>query len=920
MNSRTFERRRGQRGMTLMEVLAAILIFTIVILVALGLYQVANRAYLSTDSATIQQQNVRFAIDRMLETLRNAGADHNTLGSRTLPDEQIEGAWESAVFVRGDFDNSRETALESTTYPIVTVGNDEIVGYVLRKPGGDAANPISLTMKIDLTPATGRDATISGTTVTNEETATVKVAASSLAEQTNPPYQLTRVTFNAAGAPQYEVIADDIFRMSFAYLDSTGTATVPTFGGADAQRTDRAKVRQLDVNLIGMANRADFGYTDTVTYSPAENADTKNRRKFSLTEHVVPPNLGVVGHRHNLSPPTTLVAPTSITACTGHCQYFHLSWPDSASGGVTIYKVHVTAPASGADVALDQTVTAFGLEYDYKQPTTTVRAYTFEVAAASTSVVGTFSPSVTATSSNATESVPGTPLNVAAAADATLYAIDVNWNEVLTNTSAITSATCTTSPGGATSAPQPPWDTKAVDLKEYKVYRVRYDGSTTGSFTPSVTNEVDSQVLVAGTLYNTAPLASTFVDKTAAPCSSYFYRTQACDLCGVTGGYSAAMTSPASFAIASTIKPAAPTGLTGTYTTSGGNYAVNLTWSPVVQTSTGTAAATARYTVQRYRSIAGAAYVWEKDLATVWEATTTTDTAPQTLVVAGVTQTVTYRYYVIAQYDCSPTQDSAQSNAFDLTCTPSASNTVTATVPALGTDVSRPNETGFAPVLTMGGTGWTGASVTISGTTYSQTISGSPSGTTYTFPFFDASALADGTYTLIARGIVGSCQTTPITVPFTLSTGTCGLQIASYQWVSTNGNGAYTQLQFRIQNTCDSGSTLTVNGLQFAWTGVVASDYLSSITYNGTTYKSGLTSSTGAQNTMVLFTGTNKVDIAPATTTPFDFVATFSNNMTNDGGHGGSSVPGKFTSIKANISAPAAAAAIDELISGSPIP
>src|SRR2546423_3415498 len=141
--------RRSQRGMTMMEVLVAMLIFTVVFLVALGLYQVANRAYLRTDAATIQQQNVRFAMDRMAETVRDAGANYNTLGANNLADEQVEGAWDAALFVRGDYNNVAETTLTSATFPIVTTGNDEIVGYILRKPGGDANNPISLSLKMD---------------------------------------------------------------------------------------------------------------------------------------------------------------------------------------------------------------------------------------------------------------------------------------------------------------------------------------------------------------------------------------------------------------------------------------------------------------------------------------------------------------------------------------------------------------------------------------------------------------------------------------------------------------------------------------------------------------------------------------------------------------------------------------------------
>src|ERR1043165_7027363 len=122
-------RRSAERGLTLIEALVAITVFTVVFIVALMLYQTATSSYLRTDSAVIQQQNIRFTMDRMSETLRDAGAGNNMLGSKKVADEQMEGAWESAVFVRGDFDGQRETSLENATFPIVTTGNDEIVGY-----------------------------------------------------------------------------------------------------------------------------------------------------------------------------------------------------------------------------------------------------------------------------------------------------------------------------------------------------------------------------------------------------------------------------------------------------------------------------------------------------------------------------------------------------------------------------------------------------------------------------------------------------------------------------------------------------------------------------------------------------------------------------------------------------------------------
>jgi hypothetical protein len=97
--------------MTLVETLVAVSLFSLAVITTLQLYQEANRTWLTTAAATIQQQNARFALDRMAETIRDAGAGTNVAG-----DEQIEGAWDSAILVRGD----------------------ELAGYVLR-PGANGA-------------------------------------------------------------------------------------------------------------------------------------------------------------------------------------------------------------------------------------------------------------------------------------------------------------------------------------------------------------------------------------------------------------------------------------------------------------------------------------------------------------------------------------------------------------------------------------------------------------------------------------------------------------------------------------------------------------------------------------------------------------------------------------------------------------
>jgi prepilin-type N-terminal cleavage/methylation domain-containing protein len=936
----TFSKRRAQRGMTLMEVLVAMLIFTIVFLVALGLYEVANRAYLRTDAATIQQQNVRFAMDRLSETIRDAGANYNTLGANNVADEQIEGAWDAAVFVRGDFDNSRETPLESTTFPIVTTGNDEIVGYVLRKPGGDANNNVSLSVKMDVTPATGRDAILNGTTITGEETVTVKAAAAALTDETDPPYQLTRVTFDAAGAPKYEVVAEDVFRLSFTYLDSTGAAAITTFGGADAQRAERATVRQVDVNLIGMSSRHDPGYTDAAVYTPAEGTSTKDRRKLSLTEHIVPPNLGLVGKRHSSLPSIAIAPPASIMVCTGHCQYFGISWPASTTAGVTQYEVVVNAAAGVnplTDPAIvDETHTVSGLAFDYHQLYPGARAYSFKVAAIAGPDKSAYTSSVSATATNDAASVPSAPSGVIAAQNSTgENATLVNWTAVTTNTGPITAATCTSSAGGS-SVPASPWNITPIDLSYYKVYRVRSDGVTTGSFTAGPLNRVDNQV--AGTLVNVTPSGAysaggdsrgAFVDHTAAPCSAYFYRVQAFDYCDVGSTSSPAMGTAFSYDVQpTTIVPDVPggtagasTAVTGSTTSSGGNYNVVISWPAVTQTSTGVPAATAHYKVDRYRKVDPAATYSLDAQLDAYEATTYSDAVPTT--VSG--SPATYQYYVRALYDCASPRSSTQAGPYTATCTPSGSMIIGS--PASGGDYARPDVTAVTPTLVTTGSGWTSATVTITGpspsaaTVYTRTISGAPTANAYTFPTFDVSntgTYPNGVYTISATASAGSCTTQAQVRQFTLSTVVCGLQLATSPAPAFQGSGANTAggFTFQITNTC-TVSSITFNSLKFTWTGVDAAQFITSIVYGASTVASGRTLLTGGNGVLISFSAAQS--IGPGATSPtisLNFDGKNKGNFTSDGSKDGT--PGKFTSIIAHETN--FTPSDDELIPGSPVP
>jgi hypothetical protein len=927
--------------MTMMEVLVAMLIFTVVFLVALGLYQVANRAYLRTDAATIQQQNVRFAMDRMAETVRDAGANYNTLGANNLADEQVEGAWEAALFVRGDYDNLPESTLTSTTFPIVTTGNDEIVGYVLRKAGGDGNNPITLTMKIDT--SVPRNATLTGTTLAGEETVTVHAAAAALADETDPPYQLTRVTFDSSGNPQYEVVAEDVFRLSFAYLNGAGAAAITTFGGADAQRDDRATVRQVDLNLIGMSSRPDMGFVDAAVYSPVEGSTTKNRRKLSLTQHIVPPNLGLKGKRHSSLPATVISPPDSIMVCTGHCQYFGLSWPASATPGVTGYKIRVNAPAGANPLTepaiVDEEHTVTGLAFDYHQPTSSGRAYSFKVAAVAGVDSSVYTSTVTATSIENGASIPSAPTGILTAQNSTgENATLVNWTAVTTNTGPITASTCTSSAGGS-SVPTAPWNITPIDLSYYAVYRIRSNGVLTGSFTAGTSNRVDNQPPV-GTLVNITPSGAyssggdsrgAFVDHTAAPCSAYFYRVVANDYCDTHSAASPAMATAFSYDLQpTTIVPDVPggtlgasTAVTGSTTSSGGNYNVVINWPAVTKTSAGAPAGTAHYKIDRYRKVDPAtAYSLDAQLD-AYEVTTFSESVPTT--VSG--NSAMYQYYVRALYDCASPRTSTQAGPYTVTCTPSG--TMTIGTPATGADYARPDVTALTPTLVTTGTGWTSASVTITNasgaTVYSQTISGSPTANIYTFPTFDVSntgayptGYPNGVYTISATASAGSCTTQAQVRQFTLSTVVCGLQIAASPAAAFQGTGANTasSFDFHITNTC-TVSSITFDSLKFTWTGVDSRQFISSIAYGASTIASGKTLATGGNGVVIALSASQT--IAPGASSPtvtLTFDGVNKGNFTSDGSKDGT--PGKFSSIIAheiNFSP-----SNDELIAGSPIP
>jgi Tfp pilus assembly protein PilW len=896
-------RRQREGGFSLIEALVAIAVFTVVFIVALMLYQLATGSYLRTDSAVRQQQDVRFGMDRMAETLRDAGAGHNMLGSRKVADEQIEGAWESAVFIRGDFDGERETGLENATFPIVTTGNDEIVGYVLRKPN---ANPYTISIKADLT-GTGRDAVFtSNASITNEETRTVSVAARTLAEQTSPPYQLTRVTFDAAGNAQYAVIADNVRTLQFGYYPATGTTAVAVGNsGADAERDERATIRKIQTKLVGMTDRPDL-------------QTTKEYRNFTLEQTILAVNLGVTGSKHNPQPPISLPIPESITACNGHCRNHIIRWAEA--DGVSVYRLQITAPASGAVGAYTNLVDVEALQYEFREPDEDIqngvtRSFTFKVASTSGATIGSYTSGVSRVSDDDAESVPMPPENVVGTGASGEYAMDVTWNAVTQNIAPITATNHCVSAGAASGgAPPMPWAQQAVDLTNSKVFRIR---STGGNIGTDASTDVSTEKIGAleNAISNTA-----FRDRTAAPCSAYFYRVKACDLCAKTSDYSAAMVTPVSFPAPSGVTPAKPPSapsVVGSVGSNGTNYSVKLQWSHLTTASDGKPAATAHYVLERWRKLGAAG---SYSLETSWDFYETTVSHTDTPLESVSGQTAYYRYYVKGVYDCGSPHVGPLSDPYDLACTPPAGNTAAIAAPAPNDMFTRPSETSVPLQLAVTGTGWTAAQMSIRDINGNEVyappaIGGGPTGGLYTFTSWNIApdTIPDGTYSVTASAMIGSCRAVAASTVFSIETTVCGQRIvqAAYQG---NGNNFAKSMSFKIENTCPNA--VTFNRFTPSWQGVPATVRLNRVLSGATiiyTNATGITSGGTANLTANQTIAAGSV-LLPTISGVYTFE--FTGNFTSDASKSGT--PGKFNSVIANVISPTLTP--EQLVDGVPIP
>jgi Tfp pilus assembly protein PilW len=551
---------RRQLGMSLIEVIVAATLALIGFLVALVLYSAARNLFKKGEQATDQQQEVRAGYDMMVKDLRLAGYNWNASGEDRPGEEQIEGAWDGAVTIRGDFDF--EDATKSTDPESViagstnkaTVGNDEIVTYCLRRATGTDAT--TTTFNADVTSAT--TAASGGVTVATRDGVTEAINISGIATgtaQDNPPYNLYRVTLNndnstygSANFQTWTLLAQNIKSLQFVYRDANGVAIpASSLGGSEANKGNRETIKKIDVTIVGMTAVADNKYTDP---DPL-NASTSHFRKFSLTTEITPRNLGFKGRADVDTTPPSI--PTGLAVCPGHCGAMVAKWnANPANEGVSLYTVKYGTSVS----TMNSLVSTSGTNV-YISGLTEDQQYYFSVRATDS---GGNSSSYTSTANAAvgdlgpTVTTPSTPSGFAATggAGALNGMVNLSWTAVTTNT---TPLACDPLP-------------IIRDLAGYRLYR-----STASTFTP---NDVVGNNMVQseadGTLTATAVA---FSDKNVVNCRPYYYSLKAVDT-STCLNKSAAMATPVGGQSTSSTAPAAPV-LTSTFRT--GTTSATVVWA-----------------------------------------------------------------------------------------------------------------------------------------------------------------------------------------------------------------------------------------------------------------------------------------------------------------------------------------------------
>ncbi|MFQ5669546.1 MAG: fibronectin type III domain-containing protein [Acidobacteriota bacterium] len=538
MQDQANHRRRLQEGFSLVELTVAFAIFLVAALAAYALYYGGTRSFKQAENATDVQQNARTGFDRLTRELRLAGFNQNADGAAARPDEQFEGAWDTAITIRGDFD-AEDPALSTTpetslagTFNVVTTGNDEIVTYALGKPALPNSTAISYTADVAETTRDGDEEAVS--------------IPGPVLVQDDPPYTLYRISpknvssmggfdgaFDSAAEFLFEPIAENIRSLTFKYFDVSGalinpdTPADPTddIGGGDANRNQRARITRVELDLEAMTPEPDPQFIDPADPNPA----TQNFRKIDLTASVTPRNTGLKGIPDlDLQPPST---PTGLAACPGHCAGILLTWnANPPSELVTEYRV--AYGTSTGNLTTTRTTSQTSLFINALNPAAT---YYFSIQALD--AAGNASPpsaEISATTLDDTE--PGLVPGFAAAGSTADPGILVSWTPVTQNDNTVAGAS---GPGGC-DVDKP----LNRDLDGYALFRNQGGDPATSNL---------GSALAGPTTLNQN--AVQYLDTAVVACRNYTYDIRAVDACGTAGGNQA---STVTTSYTTTVPPAKP--------------------------------------------------------------------------------------------------------------------------------------------------------------------------------------------------------------------------------------------------------------------------------------------------------------------------------------------------------------------------
>jgi hypothetical protein len=804
-------------------------IFAIAAAVAFILYSAAQKSYKSGENFTDQQQSTRVAFDRMISDIRLAGFNTNPDGDSTRIDEQVEGAWDTAVTVRGDFDFedpaasvTPEAALPGAAYSVVSTGNDEIVTYILAKPGPVGAE--TLTMRFD--PDKPRTKTLKTVIIPNV-----------VLNQSNPPYTLYRVSLtDVTGAfpasPQaasnfvYEPVAENIRSMSFLYYSDAGLLISPNtptnsaddIGGADANSLTRSRIRRISVRIVGMTQDEDLDYTD-----PTDATATSHYRKFDLASDVNPENLGKSGVRDlDVTPPAS---PTNVSLVPGHCQGMLVKWdPPSSASGVSSYSIKFWpngSPSSFSTIGVPYPHIDYGttdyLGHGFVPTLTFGNTYCFQVLAKDASGNSSnWSPASSPPCAAVTDSIatpvttPGAPQNLKATGNGTLAPLDgqiqLTWDETKVNAAALTGDPNTI--GGVTIL---------RDTKGYKLYR-----DTVSSFTP---NDGANMVANATTI---GLGAVSYTDQAAVVnCRTYYYKLAASDKCDITGAASTVATGQAVTAIA----PSKPTGLSGNRTS---KTNIHLTWSPVVTNVNGGTIYIDQYKVYRVMLPSGTPVASISPGSFTLRGTATTSIYDDTLVNSdwqALNQGYSMYYIVSAADLCG--NESAKSDPIEIYCT--FSGTLSPN-PADAT-----SNGGSVPVaITVSGADtYVRAKVRIPSLSapgtdvYNQEVFGSCSGTcTFAFPAWDTSVSGGGNFTLYWEVENNKGCIKYLTTSFTATANlACQITPTNPNLSPTSGKPSTQNKKMSWDVINNSGKDIEIYKIDVSWTNVLGSHVLTDLEF-----------------------------------------------------------------------------------------